>query len=125
LVLCVPLGHESLENLIGSRLARDDIGVLAGVVNLSNIIKLNKAILVHVELVVGSHDPLSSGSIQVTLYSVKLQKIAVTYLEESEEFIETNGTVSILIEFSADFLGFFFAQLESVVDESPSEIINI
>jgi len=79
-----------------SRLAGEDIRVLAGIVNLSNIIKLNKAILVHVELVVSSPDPLSSGSIQVTL-------------EESEEFIEADGAVSVLIEFIANFLGFFFA----------------
>lgn len=108
-----------------SAFAGDNIGVLTGIINLSDIIKLNKAILVHIELVVSSPDPLSSWSIEVTLKSIKLQKVAVTYLEEAEEFIVTNSAVSVSVKFIEDFLGLIFAQLESVVDETPSEIINI
>lgn len=95
-----------------SAFAGDNIGVLTGIINLSDIIKLNKAILVHIELVVSSPDPLSSCSIEVTL-------------EEAEEFIVTNSAVSVSVKFIEDFLGLIFAQLESVVDETPSEIINI
>lgn len=108
-----------------SAFAGDNIGVLTGIINLSDIIKLNKAILVHIELVVSSPDPLSSCSIEVTLKSIKLEKVAVTYLEEAEEFIVTNSAVSVSVKFIEDFLGLIFAQLESVVDETPSEIINI
>ena len=48
-----------------------------------------------------------------------------TYLESSEEFIEADCTVFVPIEVFQELLGFFFGQIESVVDESPSEVIDI
>ena len=63
----VPLGHELLEYLVGSALAREDIGVLAGVINLGNVVKFDETVLVHVQFVVGSPDVCRSGLVEVTL----------------------------------------------------------
>ena len=48
LFLCVPLHHELLEYFIGRLPPCDDFGVLRSVVDLSNIIKFDKTVLVDV-----------------------------------------------------------------------------
>jgi hypothetical protein len=54
-----------------------------------------------------------------------LLKVAVTYLDETEEFVEINSSTVVSVEFLEDLSGLFFAELESVVNETPSEIIDI
>lgn len=49
----------------------------------------------------------------------------VSYLECSEEFIKVDSAVFISVEVVQELLGFFLCKVESVVDETPSEIINI
>ena len=56
-LLTVPLGHELLEDLVRGTLARLDIGVLARVINLSDVLQSHLAVLVDVEFVVGLLDP--------------------------------------------------------------------
>jgi hypothetical protein len=65
--LGVPLGHELLEYLVGGQLAREEIGVLASVINLGNVVKLDKAVLVHVQFVIGGPDVCRSSLVEVTL----------------------------------------------------------
>ena len=56
-----------MEYLVGSALAREDIGVLAGVINLGNVVKFDETVLVHVQFVVGSPDVCRSGLVEVAL----------------------------------------------------------
>ena len=118
------MGHEHLENLIGGAFARKDVGVLASVINLGDVVKLHEAVLVHIQLVVGSPDPVGSCFVEVTLQT-QLEKIAVTYLQEAEELIEINSAAVVSVKFLQDLSGFFFAELEAVVDEAPSEVIDV
>ena len=98
--------------------------MLAGIINLGDVVKLNEAILVHIQLVVGSPDPVGSSFVEVTLLT-QLQKIAVTYLQEAEEFIEINSAAVVSVKFLQDLSSLFFAELEAVVDEAPSEVVHI
>jgi len=86
--------------------------VLAGIINLGDVVKLNEAILVHIQLVVGSPDPVGSCFVEVTL-------------QESEELIEINSAAVVSVKFLQDLGGFFFAELEAVVDEAPSEVVDV
>jgi len=61
--------------------------VLAGVINLGNVVKFDKAVLVHVQFVVGGPDVCRSSLVEVTL-------------EESEEFIEIDCAVAVSVKFS-------------------------
>jgi len=86
--------------------------VLAGIINLGDVVKLNEAILVHIQLVVGSPDPVGSCFVEVTL-------------QEAEEFIEINSAAVVSVKFLQDLSSLFFAELEAVVDEAPSEVVHI
>ena len=99
--------------------------MLAGVINLGDVIELDLAVLVHIKLVVSGPDPLSSDFVEVALHKYRLINRAVTYLQEPEEFIEIDGAVAVSVEPSHQFLSFFFAQLESIVDEAPSEVVQV
>ena len=56
-LLSVPLGHELLEDLFGTFLALFYLGVLTGIIQLSDVLEGHAAILGHIELVVCSSDP--------------------------------------------------------------------
>ena len=66
--LAVPLSHEFLEDFVGGLSSLFDIWVLAGIVDLSNIVELNLSILVEVQLIVGSPDPDLPCIVEVTLF---------------------------------------------------------
>jgi len=86
--------------------------VLTGIIQSCDVIKLDKSVLVSVQLVVGLLDQRFSALVKISL------KIA-------EEFIEVYDTVSVTVEVLKHFRGFLLAQIETVVNEAPTEIINI
>ena len=48
-----------------------------------------------------------------------------TYLECTEEFVVTDSTVTVAIEMVDQMLRLFLRQVETVIDEAPSEVLNI
>ena len=48
-----------------------------------------------------------------------------TYLECSKEFVEVDGTVLVSIEVGENLQSFILTNINSEVDESPTEIVNI
>ena len=48
-----------------------------------------------------------------------------TYFECSEELIEIDSAILVSVEMVQKLLSFLFGQIEAIVDESPSEVIDI
>lgn len=68
-LLAVPLGHEFMEDLVGRLFALLNIGVLARIVDLSDVLQGHLAILSHIQLVVGQSDPLLAFVVDFSLLS--------------------------------------------------------
>ena len=49
----------------------------------------------------------------------------LTYLECAKELVVTDGAVTIAIEVRHQVLGLFLGQIETVVNETPSEVLHI
>ena len=72
-LLRVPLGHEFLEDLIWGLLSLLNLGVVAGIVNLSDVFESYATILVHVKFVVRSSDPDLASVVKLTLLKDKIR----------------------------------------------------
>lgn len=110
--LRVPLRHELLEDLVGGLLALDDVGVFAGIVDLSDVREGHLAVLVDIELIVGSADPL-------------LPVVVDLSLEAAEELVVADRAVAVFVEVVDEMLGLLLGEVEAVVDETPAEVIHI
>lgn len=66
-LLAVPLRHEFLEDLLWGLLALDDVGVLARVVDLGDVLQSDLAVLGDIKLVVCEPDPLLAFFIDFSL----------------------------------------------------------
>jgi len=66
-LLRVPLGHELLEDLVGRLPALLDVGVLARVIDLSDVFQGHLTVLIHIEFVIGGLDPHLAALVQLSL----------------------------------------------------------
>ena len=49
----------------------------------------------------------------------------LTYLESSEELVITDSTVTVAVEMVYKVLGLFLAEVETIVNEAPAEVLHI
>ena len=61
----------------------------------------------------------------ISPYLYVLKDSNATYFECSEELIEIDSAILVSVEMVQKLLSFLFGQIEAIVDESPSEVIDI
>lgn len=110
--LRVPLDHEFLEDLIWGLLSLLNLGVFAGVVDLGDVLKSDSTVLVDVKFVVRSSDPDLASVVNLTF-------------EGTEELVVTDRAVTVAIEMRDEVLSLLEGEVEAVVDETPTEVLDI
>eukprot|EP00345_Euplotes_harpa_P001028 CAMPEP_0168320592 /NCGR_PEP_ID=MMETSP0213-20121227/1769_1 /TAXON_ID=151035 /ORGANISM="Euplotes harpa, Strain FSP1.4" /LENGTH=152 /DNA_ID=CAMNT_0008322085 /DNA_START=137 /DNA_END=595 /DNA_ORIENTATION=- len=102
----------SLYTSVGVLFTANDIRVLAGVIQLLDVVKLDHAVLVHVQLVVSLSDQVLSERIQIALH-------------EPQELIKVDGAVAITVHGGHDLVRLVFRDRDSEVNQSPSEVVEV
>jgi len=103
---------ELLEDLVFGSLSRENIRVLSGIVDSSDIIEVDPTISVLIKLLEGFSNKLLSGVVHWSSNG-------------SNEFIKFNKTTSVEIEVSKEFLDFSFSESEHVVSHGFGELILV
>ena len=110
--LGVPHRHELLIGLLGGQFPVDNIGVLAHIVDSSNIIKSHRSVFVNIKFVIGLSDIADTGRTQVTS-------------QYTEEFIKRNRPTVITIKSSKEGLGLVLVNVNAEILKPIHQLSHI
>ena len=110
--LGVPHAHELAVGFLWSFLTRDDVWVLADIVNACNIIKSNLAVSVDIKLVICLSDESQA-------------RIAEISSKCANELIEVNGAGIVAIKVLDKHVALLLRQVDVEVLEAPHELISV
>ena len=111
-ILGIPHAHVLTVGFLGRLLAVDNVGVLADIVDASNIVKFHQAILVDVELVVCLTNVANAACAELTT-------------ERPKELIEVDGSGVVAVEVADEDASLLLTEMNIEVLEAPHELIDV
>ena len=111
-VLSVPQAHELTVSLLWGLLACHHVGVLAHVVDASDVVQGHLTVAVDVKLVVGLSDVATTAIVEVAA-------------KGNQELVEVNSATVVSIEVLNENLGLLLGQVDVEVLHAPHKLIGI